>query len=179
MQDALGVHRHEVDVAVGAKDAAGPLTVAVRAAVGADGEPLSVCSGRVEAQDAVRVARHEVDVAIIAEDAAGPLVTVAVRAEVGADGLGGVRGRVEAQDAIGAARHEVDVAIGAEDAAGPLVTVAVRAEVGADLVSTHHHMDTAQREDVPVFSAMLAIATHSFLAGSYRSTELSPGSETC
>ena len=35
-------------------------------------------------------------------------------------------------------------------------------------------MDTAQKEveDVPEFSAMLAIATHSFLAGSYRSTEL-------
>ena len=45
--------------------------------------------------------------------------------------------------------------------------------ITSDLVSTHHHMDTAQREDVPVFSAMLAIATHSFLAGSNRSTELS------
>ena len=45
--------------------------------------------------------------------------------------------------------------------------------ITSDLVSTHHHMDTAHREDVPVFSVMLAIATHSFPAGSYRSTELS------
>ena len=45
--------------------------------------------------------------------------------------------------------------------------------ITSDLVSTHHHMDTALRKDVLVFSAMLAIATHSFLARSYRSTELS------
>ena len=51
--------------------------------------------------------------------------------------------------------------------------------ITSDLVSTHHHMDTAQREFVLEIRAMLSIATHSFLAGSYRSTELSPGSETC
>ena len=51
--------------------------------------------------------------------------------------------------------------------------------ITSDLVSTYHHMDTAQREFVLEIRAMLSIATHSFLAGSYRSTELSPGSETC
>ena len=100
----------------------------------------------------MRVERHEVDVAIGAEDAAGPLVTVAVRAEVGADGLGGVRGRVEAQDAIGAPRHEVDVAIGAEDAAGPLVNVAVRAEVGADGLGG---VEGARRQRLYVFRSHL------------------------
>ena len=43
----------------------------------------------------------------------------------------------------------------------------------ARLAETVVHKDTAQRRVVPVLSTMLAIATHSFFAGSYCSTELS------
>ena len=41
------------------------------------------------------------------------------------------------------------------------------------LECTYVHMDTAQKQLLPVMSAMLAIVTHSFLVGSYCSTELS------